>query len=126
MYRDCWERVCESNEMQTHESAFTHPRLAFRSDALFADKLNNGELHELVLRGHRVVQVVYEIVECAGWSGVDEHGESIALAGRVALCDEEGLDKLWSVGNEMLMLLVDLHDGKDCILANKRVAVFLM
>lgn len=68
---------------------------------------------------------MYKVVECADGCRVDEHGEGIALAGRVALGDEEGLHEFRGVWDEMFVLLVDLHDCKDCILADERVAMFL-
>lgn len=105
--------------------SLAHPRLTFGLDALFANKLYDSQLHELILRSHRVVQVVHEVVKCADGCGVNEHSECVSLACRVAFGNKEGLHEFRRVWNEMFVLLVDLHDCEYRVLADERVAMFL-
>lgn len=51
-------------------------------------------------------------------------GESIALAGGIALGLEEGLEKLGGIGHEGFVVLVDGGNGEDGILSNIGMAVF--
>ena len=108
-----------------HVVSLSHPRLTLRLDALFTNKLYDSKLHELILRSHRIVQVVYKIIERADGCGVNEHSECIPLACRVAFGNKEGLHEFRRVWNEMFVLLVDLHDCEYRVLADERVAMFL-
>ena len=84
--------------------------------------LDDAHLQKLV-HARDLVEHLQDIFDCFGHRALREEDERVALARRVGLGSEEGLNELRRVGDEMLELAIDRVHGKDGVLADIRVPV---
>jgi len=90
--------------------------------AVFANELDDGKLHELILRCDLVAEAE-EVLNSAFWGGVAEKDESIALAGSVGFSSEESLHELRRIDDEVLVLLIYRVNTEDGVLTDIAVTM---
>lgn len=78
----------------------------------------------MLIQACEVIVDLEKVVDSTRHGTVGKHGEGVALAGRLALGNQEGVDELWGIRDQRLAVPEEhLVDGKDGVLAHIGVAM---